>query len=200
MVSRLTECAHTTSKSLPLQQLLARQLQKVPQVVECKWHWHAGNVAQHHNTALSYPAGNHCRSLTRVSNTAASNKTHYLPSFSLSFPPWQCWERRKRTLLDFFDLIKYLENATVDLDVFQTELTMAAYRAVMLQLACVSQTCDMLITQTLRELASTHYTRGIYNMHMLDLHYSSRNFMKLTTGLIHWKNHDWSQIQDVSFF
>lgn len=39
-----------------------------------KWHWGASDVARHHNTALSCPAGNHCRSLAWVSNTAGSSK------------------------------------------------------------------------------------------------------------------------------
>lgn len=95
--------------------------------------------------------------------------------------------KEEKDFTGLFDLIKYLENTVADLDVFQTELTMAAYKAVMLQLACISWTYDTLTTQTLRELASTHYTRGIYTMCMLDLHYSSHNFLKLITGLINWK-------------
>lgn len=78
------------------------------------------------------------------------------------------------------DLIKYLENTLVD----QTELPTAAYRALMLQLARVPGTHDTPTTQTWRELASTHYTRGTYTVHMLDFHYSSGSFLKLITGLI----------------
>lgn len=70
--------------------------------------------------------------------------------------------KEERALTGLVDLTEYLGNTTVDQDAFQTELSMAAHRAVMLQLACVSSTYDMLTTQRFRELASTHCTRGIY--------------------------------------
>lgn len=155
--------------------------------MEHKWHWDAGDVAQHHNAASSCTAGNHCRSLAWVSNTAGSSKTQRFTQLPSELSILTVLRKEEKDFTGLFDLIKYLENTVADLDVFQTELTMAAYKAVMLQLACISWTYDTLTTQTLRELASTHYTRGIYTMRMLDLHYSSHNFLKLITGLINWK-------------
>lgn len=120
------------SKSLPLQQLLAGQLQRpVPHVVECKGHGDAGDVAWH-NAASS------CRSSAGVSNTARSSKTQPFTQLLSELSILTVLGKEEKDFTGLFDLIKYLENTTADLDVFQTELTMAAYRAVMLQLACVS--------------------------------------------------------------